>query len=68
MNSEGSIPEARSATSSAALRFGKTEAWPTGPGQLVGLGRMHEGFAVRKLRMGAEVIDMGVRRKDESRP
>ena len=44
--------------------FWKTEAWPTGPGQLVGLGRMHEDFAVRKFRMGADVIDMRVRRKD----
>jgi hypothetical protein len=29
----------------------------TGPRELVGLGRMYEDFAIRKLRMGADMID-----------
>ena len=43
-------------------------ALPTGPRKLVGLGRMHEDFAIRELRMAAHMIDVRVRRGHESRP
>jgi hypothetical protein len=48
--------------------FRKKEACRTGPCELVGLGRMYEDFAIGKLVVGTDVIDMRVGREHESRP
>ena len=50
----------------AALR--KEEASLTGSRELLGLGLVHEDFAIGEFRVGADMIDMCVRRENESWP